>query len=119
MPVEDGSGWRVRLVDGNCSSFQHRRSGRIWRETKAQEISTQAWRIPRDKISINILQDGVEENVGVYAKEQCSIPAGMGKYIPVQRNRELQGDVLFEISDKTVPGLILPEIVYNVRRKLG
>ena len=82
MPVEDGSASKARLVDGNCSSFEHRRSGRIWRATKAQEISTQAWRIPRDKISINILQDGVEENIGVYAKEQCSIPAGMGKYIP-------------------------------------
>ena len=119
MPVEDGSALRARLVDGNCSSFEHRRSGRIWRATKAQEISTQAWRIPRDKISINILQDGVEENVRVYAKEQCSIPAGMGKYIPVQTNREIQGDVLVKISDKTVTGLILPEIVYNVKRKLN
>ena len=68
---------------------------------------------------INILRDGVEENVGVYAKEQCSIPAGMGKYIPVQTNREIQGDVLVKISHKTVQGLILPEIVYNVKRKLG
>ena len=76
MPVEDDSASRARLVDGNCSSFKHRRSGRIWRATKAQEISTQAWRIPQDKIIINILQDGVEENVGVYAKEQCLIPAG-------------------------------------------
>ena len=109
MPVIDGSGSRVRLVDRGCSSFENRRLGRKWRATKAQEISTQAWRIPRDKISINILQDGVEENVGVYAKEQCSIPAGMGKYIPVQTNREIQGDVLVEISKKTVPGLLLPK----------
>ena len=43
----------------------------------------------------------------------------MGKYVPVQTNREIQGDVLVEISDKTVAGLILPEIVYNVKRKLG
>ena len=105
-------------MDGNCSSFKHRRSGRIWRATKAQEISTQAWRIPLDKISINILQDGVEENVGVYAKEQCSIPAGMGKYIPVQTNHEIQGDVLVEINDKTMKGLILPEFVYNIKKKL-
>ena len=43
----------------------------------------------------------------------------MGKYIPVQTNRDIQGDVLIKISDNTVPGLILPEIVYNVKRKLG
>ena len=67
----------------------------------------------------NVLQDGVEENVRVYAKEQCSIPAGMGKYIPVQTNRKIQGDVLVKISDKTNTGLILPEIVFNVKRKLG
>ena len=29
------------------------------------------------------------------------------------------GDVLIEISDKTMTGLILPEIVYNVKKKLG
>ena len=69
MPVEDSSASRARLVVGNCSSFEHRRSGRIWRATKAQEISTQAWRIPPDKISIHIFQDGEEKNVGVYAKE--------------------------------------------------
>ena len=37
----------------------------------------------------------------------------------VQTNREIQGDVLVKISDKTVQGLILLEIVYNVKRKLG
>ena len=61
----------------------------------------------------------MEENVGVYTKEECSIPAGMGKYIPVQTNCEIKGDVLIKISDKTVMGLILPEIVYNVKKKLG
>ena len=103
----------------SCSSFEHRRLGRIWRATREQKISTQAWRIPWEKISINVLQDGVEENVGVYTKEQCSIPAGMGKYFPVQTNLEIQGDVLVKISDKTMAGLILQEIVYNVKRKLG
>ena len=43
----------------------------------------------------------------------------MGKYIPVQTNREITRDVLIEISDNTVTGLILPEIVYNVKKKLG
>ena len=43
----------------------------------------------------------------------------MGKYIPVRTNREIQGDVLVKICHKTVTGLILPEIVYNVKRKLG
>ena len=44
---------------------------------------------------------------------------GMGKYIPVQTNFKIQGDVLVEIRDKTMTGLILPEIVYNVKKKLG
>ena len=43
----------------------------------------------------------------------------MGKYIPVQMNRGVTGNVLIEIGDKTVPGLILSEIVYNVKKKLG
>ena len=37
----------------------------------------------------------------------------------MQTNREIQGDVLVEINEKTVTGLILPEIVYNVKKKLG
>ena len=54
----------------------------------------------------------MEENGGVYVKEEYLIPAGMGKYIPVQTNCEIMGD-------NTVTGLILPEIVYNVKKKLA
>ena len=43
----------------------------------------------------------------------------MGKYISVQTNRGITGNVLTEISNKTVTGLILLEIVYNVKKKLG
>ena len=43
----------------------------------------------------------------------------MGKYIPVQTNQEIHGDVKVETIDRTVTGLILPEIVYRVKRKLG
>ena len=43
----------------------------------------------------------------------------MGKYIPVQRNNGIKGDLLIEISDNTLTGLILLEIVYNVKKKLG
>ena len=42
----------------------------------------------------------------------------MGKYIPVQTNSEIRGDVLIKIIDKTMTGLILPEIVYNIKKKL-
>ena len=41
------------------------------------------------------------------------------KYTPVQTNHRIMGDILIEISNKTVTGLILPEIVYNVKKKLG
>ena len=57
MPVIDGSASRARLVDGGCSSFKNRRLGRIWRATREQEISTQTWRIPQEKININVLKD--------------------------------------------------------------
>ena len=34
-------------------------------------------------------------------------------------NRGVTLDVLIETSDKTVHGLVLPEIVFNVKKKLG
>ena len=71
------------------------------------------------KININVLKERKEEDVGVYTKKECSIPTGTGKYIPLQTNREITGDVLIEISDNTMTGLILPKIVYNVKKKLG
>ena len=83
------------------------------------KISTQAWRISCEKINIHVLKEKVEENIGVYSKEECSIPAGIGKYIPVQTIRDIKEDVLVKISNKTVTGLILPEIVYNVKKNLG
>ena len=55
----------------------------------------------------------------MYAKEDFSMPAGMGKYIPVQTNHEITGEVLIEISDKTILGLVLPEIVFYIKKKLG
>ena len=43
----------------------------------------------------------------------------MGKYIPVQRNWDITGEVLIENSTKTIPRLVLPEIVYNIYKNLG
>ena len=80
MHVKDGSASRARLVDGGCNNFANRRSGKVWRATKEQKISTQVWRIPREKKNINVLKERTEEDVGVYANEECSILAGMGKY---------------------------------------
>ena len=68
MPVKDGSNSRARLVDGGCLSFENRRSEKICRVSKGQEISAQTWRIPRKKRNINVLQGGVEENIGVYIR---------------------------------------------------
>ena len=115
MPVKDGSALRARLVNGGCNNFVNRRSGKVWRETEEQKIATQVWRIPHDKININILMERIEEDIGVYAQKECSIPAGMGKYIPLQTNRGITGEVLVEIRDKLVTGLIPPEIVYHVK----
>ena len=94
MPVKDGSASRARLVDGGCNNFANRSIGKVWRATEEQTISTQVWRIPSERRNINELKERVEENVGVYAKEECSIPTGMGKHIPVQTNLEITGDVL-------------------------
>ena len=64
-----------------------------------------------------MLSERLEEAVGVYAKNDCSILTGIGKYILAQTNREITGKVLIEISDKTILGLVLPEIVYNIKKK--
>ena len=53
MPVRDGSGARARLVDGGCNGFVNQRSGKVWKSTEEQRISTQVWRIPCEKININ------------------------------------------------------------------
>ena len=55
MPVKDGSASSVRLVDGGCNSFVNWRSGKVWRATEEQTISTKVWRIPHEKININVL----------------------------------------------------------------
>ena len=76
--------------------------GQVWRATEEQKISTQVCRIPCKKININVLKERTEEDIGgVYTQEECSIY------------------VLIEKSNKTVTGLILLEIVYNVKKKLG
>ena len=56
--------------------------------------------------------------MGVYVKDDCLIITGMGKFIPVQTNWEITGEVLIEISDKTIPRSVPPEIVYNIKKKL-
>ena len=85
---------------------------------EVQMISSQVWRIPRKKSSINTLEESTEEVTEVYAKEDCLIPVEMGKYIPVQTNRQITGEVLIEISDKNLLRFMLPEIVYNITKKL-
>ena len=41
IPVKDGSALRVRKVDGGCNKFANRKSGKVWRPTEEQKISTQ------------------------------------------------------------------------------
>ena len=38
--------------------------------------------------------------------------------MPVQTNCKITGEVLFEISDNTFPRLVLPEIVYHIKKRL-
>ena len=104
MPVKDGSASKAWLVDGRYHSFISKKTGRMLKATKDQMISSQVWRIPREKISTNTLKERMEEATGVYANENCSIPMGIGKYIPVQTNHEITGEVLTEVDDKTIPG---------------
>ena len=68
-------------------------------------ISKKFWRISCERISINSVSERTEEAKGAYATDKCSIPAGMGKYIPVQMNCGATGDVLIKISEKTIPEL--------------
>ena len=80
--MKDGSALRPWLVDGGCYSFISLRLGKVLKATKAKRISTQVWRVPHEKISINAVSERPDEAVGVYAQDECPIPSGMGKYIP-------------------------------------
>ena len=55
----------------------------------------------------------------VYAKDTFSILAGHGKVYLVHTSREIIGEVLIITSDKTILGLVLLDIVYNIKKKLG
>ena len=46
--------------------------------TEDQRILLQVWRIPSKKISINTFKERQKEAPGVYAKEDCLIPAAQG-----------------------------------------
>ena len=94
MPVKDGSTSRARLVDGSYHSYISKKTGRVLETTEEHMILLQVWWIPQEKISVSTFNERPEEATGVYAKEVCSILAGMGKYIPVQTNREITGEVL-------------------------
>ena len=127
MPVKDRSTSRARLVDGRYHSFISKKTGRVLKTTEDQMISLQVWRITQEKIIVITKIRGQKRPEEARRghrcicnlKENCSIPTEMGKYIPVLTNREITGEVLIEISDKTIPGLVLPEIVYNIKKKLG
>ena len=80
-------------MDEGCHSFLSKRTGRVLKATEDQMISLQVWRIPRERISINTLSERLEEAVRVYAKDNCSNPLGMEKYIPVQMNCEITREV--------------------------
>ena len=80
MPVKDGSTSRAWLVDGGYHSFISKKTGRLLKPIEEQMISSQVWRILREKSSITTLEEKTEEVTGVFAKEDCSIPAGMGKF---------------------------------------
>ena len=119
MPIQDGWTLRARFVDGGCHSFINKKSGAVVLASKDQMISNQVWRILIERVTINMVQEMSEEVVKIYAKETCWVPAGMGKYIPMQTGCEIKEEVLIEASDKTIPGLVLPDIVYSVKKKLG
>ena len=72
---KDRSSLRVQLVDRGCHNFIFQRSGKVLKATKGHRISTQAWRIPHERVSINAVSERPEEAVGVYAKDECSTPS--------------------------------------------
>ena len=120
MPIKDGSASIARLVDRGCHNFIRKRSGRVLKATEDQMILMQVWRIPCERMGFNRLSERPEEAVGVYAKDDCLIPAGMGKYIhPGAAEWGYYSEILIEISDTTIPGLVLPKIVYTIKKKLG
>ena len=72
---------RARLVDRGCHSFLSKKSGTMLQTTKDQKILIKVWRIPQERISINALQERLEEATGVYAKDNyCSKSTDNKKY---------------------------------------
>ena len=71
-------------MDGGCHSFISKRLGIVLKATEDQMISIHVWRIHRKKIGVNTLSERLEDAMGVYSKDDCSIPAGMVKYILVR-----------------------------------
>ena len=78
-------------MDRGCHSFISKRSGRAWKATEDQMILMHVWRIPREKISINTLNERLEEAMGVYAKDDCSIQAAWENISQCRRIVILQG----------------------------
>ena len=95
------------------------KSGKVWTAAEEQKISIQVWRIPLEKINIFFFKGVGGRGLRSIRKRGVFDHPGMGKYIHVQTSREIIGDDLVEKMDNTVKGLILPEIVYNVKKKLG
>ena len=54
-------------------------------------ISTQVWKIPLERNSVNTMLETKEEIIGMHTKKECSILSGMGKYITVQTSRDITG----------------------------
>ena len=57
MPVKDRSTSKAKLVDRGCHSLLSKKSGTILQATKDQMILMQVWRIPQERISINMLSE--------------------------------------------------------------
>ena len=48
-PVRGNTGSKAELVDAGCVSFENSKTKKTWNAESNQEISTQAWRIPRNQ----------------------------------------------------------------------
>ena len=63
MPPKHKSDMRAWLVDGGRHSFIRQRLGKVLKAKEAQRISTQVWRNPHERVSINAVSERLEEAV--------------------------------------------------------
>ena len=121
MPIKDGIALRASLVDKGFHDFINKKSGAVLGATQGSNDINPSVANPSGKDQHQYGTGEVRRGCGSICKKiLVQFPQGReSTYSPVQTSHEIKGEVLIKISDKTIPGLVLPDVVYDIKKKLG